>query len=65
MGRPEGDTLFSSKIQRLACIGRYLGDQYNVGFGDLRQGENIIESYDIDWGQYAGLAPLQTVMKDN
>jgi hypothetical protein len=62
-GRSEGDNLLNGRIQRLACIATYLGDQYNVGFGDIRKGENILESYDFDWGQYAYMAPLQMVIK--
>ena len=63
-GRSEGDNLLNGRIQRLACIATYLGDQYNVGFGDIRKGENILESYDFDWGQYAYMAPLQMIIKN-
>lgn len=46
------------------CLARHLGDKYNVGFIDYRKGENVLESYDWIWGQWAMMAPLQLVIKD-
>jgi hypothetical protein len=42
----------------LICLSRYLGDEYNFGFGDYRKSENVLESYDFEWGQYGNMAPL-------
>jgi hypothetical protein len=46
------------------CIGRHLKGIYNVALLDYRKGENILESYDFNWGQWAFLAPLLLVVKD-
>ena len=59
-----GDGLFSSRMQRLGCLAKHLKGIYNVGFGDYRKSENVLESYDFEWGQYGMLAPLQLVIKD-
>lgn len=37
---------------------------YNVGFGDYRKAENILESFDFVWGQFGMMAPLQLIIKD-
>lgn len=63
-GAPDADSLFSSILQKSICIARHLGDVYNVGFGDYRAGEMILETYDFEWGQYAKMAPLQLVVKE-
>lgn len=64
LGSYQSDSLFNSRVQRAGCIAKHLGHLYNVGFGDYRKAENIIESYDFVWGQFGMLAPLQTVIKD-
>lgn len=45
-------------------MGRHLKGMYNVGLLDYRKGENILESYDFQWGQWGYLAPLLLVVKD-
>jgi hypothetical protein len=45
-------------------MGRHLKGLYNVALLDYRKGENILESYDINWGQWAMLAPLYIIVKD-
>jgi hypothetical protein len=32
------------------CLAKNLKDQYNIGFGDYRKGENILESFDFKYG---------------
>jgi hypothetical protein len=61
---PQSDSLFNSRIARAGCIAKHLGHLYNVGFGDYRKAENILESFDFVWGQFGMMAPLQTVIKD-
>jgi hypothetical protein len=63
-GSPDTDDLFSKTVQRSVCIARHLGDEFNVGFGDYRKEEKVLESYDWEWGQYSKLAPLQIIVKD-
>jgi hypothetical protein len=64
MGAPSGDGLFNTRIARHACMAKHLSHLYNFGFGDYRKGENILESYDFEWGQFGMMAPLQLVIKD-
>lgn len=61
---PESDNLFNQKVQATACLAKHLKDHFNVGIMDYRKAENIIESYDWDWGQFKQMAPLQIVVKD-
>lgn len=63
-GSPDSDNLFSETVQRSICLARHLGDEFNVGFGDYRKGERVLESYDWEWGQYSKMAPLQIIVKD-
>jgi len=58
MGRPEGDKVTEGRIELLICLSRYLADEFHFGFGDYRKSENILESYDFEWGQYGTMAPL-------
>lgn len=65
LGRPEPDNSFNGRIQRLSCIKKFLGEKYNVGFGDYRKSENILESYDWDWGKYGTMTPLDTIITNS
>lgn len=45
-------------------MAKHLKGQFNVGFSDVRKAENILESYDWEWGQFKTMAPLQIMIKD-
>lgn len=64
LSAPTGDGLFNTRVARHACLAKHLSHLYNIGFGDYRKAENILESYDFEWGQYGMMAPLQLVIKD-
>ena len=63
-GNYHAESLFEQKIMTSYCLAKHLKGKFNIGFGDYRKGENILESYDFKYGSFAKLAPLQLVIKD-
>lgn len=47
-----------------SCIAKHLKNDFNAGVIDYRKGENIIESYDFEWGNFGKMAPLLLMIKD-